>query len=259
MNLKTCFILLFLFSAIFDKLEAQDFKEVEKTFSIDPNGTLSIETYKGTIKIVTWDKPDIYIHAKMESDDSGWFLTSEEEQLENVKVVFNAHDNYVSVKSEYQKAESWHESETRAFVHYQIKMPKTVELKVDDYKSNTTIHDLKSKIDFETYKGTVTIKDVTGPIDLETYKGDIEITFDALKDNCNLETYKGSINLYVPSNAAFNLDLDLGKKGDFSSDFDIDGSSRSRKNRDEIKESINGGGPYIEFTTYKGEINIRKT
>lgn len=237
---------------------AQDYKEVEETFSIDPNGSVSVDTYKGSIVVETWDKNEVYIHAKMEPDLSGWDNTDPEEQLDNVEVGFRSSDDWVSVKSDYDKTDSWFGSNTLALVHYTIKMPKTAELVIDDYKSRTEVSNLSSKIRMETYKGRVDIRNLNGSIKLDTYKGDVEIEFVDMNNDCEFDTYKGNFKVYLPSDEKFSLDLDMGKKGDFYSDFDLDKKSRSGKwYRDEIRGDVNGGRPYIEFSTYKGDLEIR--
>ena len=135
-------------------------------------------------------------------------------------------------------------------------MPQTAELEIDDYKSETKIENLQADIKMETYKGRVDIIDLKGGIDLETYKGDATIDFMELKNDCKFDTYKGSIELNMASDSKFDLDVDLGKKGDFDCDFDY--SINGKRRSDNVKGSVNGGGPRIEFETYRGDLRIRK-
>lgn len=235
---------------------AQRFKEEEKTFQIAKDGYVSIDTYKGSIDVETWDKAEVYVHVKIEADTDGWSDSSPEEQLDNVKIRYNASENSVRIQSKYDKVSSFFGSETRALVHYKIKMPKTAELEIDDYKSETRIENLQADIKMETYKGRVDILGLTGGIDLETYKGDAVIDFTELKNDCKFDTYKGSVELNLDSNSKFDLDVDLGKRGDFDCDFDY--SINGRKHHDEVRGSVNGGGPRLEFETYKGDLRIRK-
>lgn len=235
---------------------AQKIKEEEKTFKMDKDGYVSIDTYKGSIDVETWDKAEVFVHVKIEPDTDGWSDTSPEEQLDNVKIKYDASDNAVRIRSKYDKADNFFGSSTRAYVHYKIKMPKTAQLDIDDYKSEIRIQDLQSSVDLETYKGRVDIFDLSGDIDLETYKGDVSVDFDALKKDSKFETFKGSIKLSLSSDSKFDLDLDLGKRGDFDCDFDY--STNGRRYDDDIRGSVNGGGPRIEFETYKGDLSIIK-
>lgn len=235
---------------------AQKSREEEKTFTLDKDGYVSIETYKGTINVETWDKAEVYIHVKIEADTDGWSSTDPEEQLENIKIKYDASKSSVRIESKYDKSHNFWGSENLALVHYKIKIPKTAKLEIDDYKSDTDIKNLQADIKMETYKGRVDISGLSGGVDLETYKGDARIDFTELKNSCRLETFKGSMELKLPSNSKFDLDIDTDRKGDFDCDFDY--SSNGRNREDIIRGSVNGGGPLIEFETSKGDLRIKK-
>lgn len=237
-------------------LFAQETKEYNETFSLSSTGTVSVDNYKGTITVEAWDKNEVSVYAKIEPDDDGWNSTSPEEQIERCEVRFRDSGNYVSIETNYEKNRGWG-SETRAFVHYTIKMPATAELKIDDYKSEIKIENLNSEIELETYKGRVNIDNFSGSIVVDTYKGEVEVDFVELKDYASFDTYKGDIKLVLPSSSKFDFDFDLGRKGDYRSDFEM---MMSRYNSDDgdLRGKVNGGGPTIKFSTYKGEVYLRK-
>lgn len=245
------FTILFAASVLF----AQETKKFEETFSVDRDGTLSIETYKGSINVEVWDKSEVYFKAIIEPDTDGW-STSPKEQLERCTVEFGKSGNSIFLKSDYKK-KLIDAINTLAFVHYTVKVPADFKIVVDDYKSESKLYGLNSQIDFETYKGEVKIYDFSGSIDLETYKGEIKIDFTDIKGNCSFDTYKGDIELSIPSDEKFSVDFDLGRKGDYSGDFDIELSRFDRKSR-EVYGNVNGGGDVIYFETYKGEIKLKR-
>ena len=238
---------------------AQEFKEVEKSFPLEPNGAVTIDTYKGQIIVETWDKAEVHIYAKMIPDEDSWSFisTNPAKQLKAVDVEIDVSPNSVSIKSEYRKNDSWFGSSTRAFVNYKIKMPKSARLKIKDYKSETKIGSVQSEIEMETYKGDVSIYGLNGSIDFETYKGRAKVEFSKLADDSRFETYKGEIRIALPKNSAFTVDANLSKRTDFSSDFNIEPESRSRKNHNyDFKKEINGGGPMLKLSSERGEINL---
>ena len=235
---------------------AQKTKDYEESYSFSSTGTVSVDTYKGSITVETWNKDEVYFHAVVEPDTDGWNPTSPEEQLERCEVRVNYSENYLSLESDYKESHGWGSS-NRAFVHYTIKMPATAELKIDDYKSDTKINNLISDLDLETYKGRVSINNFSGKLNLETYKGDVNVGYTELKENCSFDTYKGEVTLSLPSKAKFNFDFEMGKKGDYSSDFDMMLKKYDSDDGD-FKGQVNGGGATIKFSTYKGEISLRE-
>ena len=250
----TSFLLILIFAA---QINAQEVKEIEKTFSMNKTGIVEVDTYKGEINVETWDKAEVYVHVRIEADGFG---RNDKKRVENTEIIFRDSDSRVSMATEYPKNSFWGNSGSNPFVCYTIKMPKTAELEINDYKSDTKIVGLNSEVKLETYKGTVTIDDFIGAIDLETYKGDVEITFNQIKDDCSFETFKGRIELRIPSDSKFSLDADLGHKGDYDSDFDISSNSNRRRDHNDeyVRGDVNGGGPYIEFSTYKGDLRLMK-
>lgn len=253
----TAIIFLVLISGILFTSHAQDKKEIEKTFSLNKDGVVEIDTYKGSINITTWDKAEVKIHVLIEAD--GWGR-DENDKVEATEIIFRNSASKVSMKSEYNEHSSfWGNSGSNPLVHYTITMPKTAELDVNDYKSETDIVGLHSDIFFETYKGSVIIKDLVGSIDMETYKGDVEIEFTELLKDSKFESYKGRIDVSLSADAKFSVDADMDDKGDFDSDFDLNTNQRRRRHDDEyVRGDVNGGGPYLEFSTYKGDFRILK-
>lgn len=241
---------------------SQETREIRKTVEMNPEGRLSIDTYKGSITIGTWDKPEVSIVAVIEADGRG---KREEEKVHDTEIRIRSTSDGVEIKSDYDDLEHhgfsffglFHdESGSLPFVHYTISVPSTAQLKIKDYKSDTKITNLNSSIKLETYKGTVKVNAFEGSLDLETYKGDVAIDYSKYSDASRFETYKGKINLTIPRDAGFWLDAEIGHRADFDSDFEI---NIKRKSRDEeyLRADVGGGGPHLRISTEKGDIRIR--
>lgn len=246
-----------------DRGIAQESREVHRTVDLNKDGQVFIDTYKGSITITTWDKPQVDVHATIEADGWGKY---EEEKVEDTEIRFRTSPERVEIKTDYDEIDhhgfsffrifSGHDG-TMPFVHYNIMMPATAKLKIKDYKSDSKIQDITSSIKMETYKGTVVIENVEGPVDIETYKGDVTIDFSRYSDECRFETYKGKIDLTLPKDAGFKLDADLGRRADFDCDFDLNIKRKSRRD-DYYRATVNGGGPILSIDTDKGDIRIRQ-
>lgn len=235
-------------------------REIQKTFTLDKDGRVSIDTYKGSITIETWNKEAVSVKVKIEADEWDSYA---EEKVENTEIVFHASKNSLRIKTDYDKIKSRSSGlfskdvGSLPLVHYWIKMPATAELKVDDYKSDSRITNLNASINFETYKGTVIVQGLEGSFDLETYKGDIEVEFKKFSGNSSFETYKGNIEIMLLKNASFDVEATIGYKADFDSDFELEVKYKGRKHSDRIyRGTINGGGPELYIETEKGDIRL---
>jgi len=265
-NKKLFLIVLMLFTMLnVNSLICQQSREINKSFSLNNDGRLTIDTYKGSINIETWEKEKVQVEVKIEAD--GWDKY-DEEKVKDTEIIFDSSPNTLTIKTDYDKIKSRSSSFWSRFsknvgslplVHYQITMPRTAELRIEDYKSDSKISNLNAHIDFETYKGEVVIRNLTGSIDIETYKGDVRVEFLDMSDRSRFETYKGDITVELPETAKFDFNASIGKKADFDSDFGFEIKQKGNRKKDRrIEGRINGGGPELYIENEKGEIQIRK-
>lgn len=244
-SFKILWILMIATSLFLSQGNCAEKKEIHKSFQLDKNGEVAIDTYKGSINISTWDKSEIDIHVTIEMDQ--WELNAQR-KIDRTEVDFYTSSNSVRMKTDYNSLNGDLPS-----VHYLIKMPRTANLEVKDYKSTSKINDIEASIKFETYKGDVDIRNFNGSIDLNTYKGDVDVDFTKLAGDCEFETYKGSIDIKLPKKTGFNLEADIPKKGDLYSDFELTTKNIKKNN---YKCAVNSGGPIIKLDTYKGNFKL---
>lgn len=235
-------------------------KTVTKTHALSPGGVVSVEAFKGTIRISTWDRAEVSVKARVVPDEP---CDNDAEKVERTDVVVDASAGRVSIRSDYDRVKGrfewfggWFHGSCSSlpFVHYEISLPRTAEVRVKDYKSKIDVAGLAGDLELETYKGTVDVRDLSGALDLETYKGDVRVET-AMKKDVRMQTYKGDLVVVVPKGAGFRLDVDPGRKGHFASGIDLANASRWEDER--VRENVNGGGPLLRLETYKGELRVK--
>jgi hypothetical protein len=233
------------------------------------DGHLVIDTYKGSITVTTSDKPQVEISVKIESDDSD--SRDAARDVEDTEIEMHSSPQEVTLRTNYKKVErnnhfdfwDWlsdpsNISNSLPSVHYTIKMPRTAELRIKDYKSESHIEGMASYLTLNTYKGSVEILDFTGGIDLETYKGDVRASIGTLKNDSYFKTYKGKILVTISKRNGFELRTDFEKRVHFSTDFDVETHDRDRKHHTyDYTGKINGGGPILNFNSSRGDIRLR--
>jgi hypothetical protein len=258
-----CFLLSLLLSLSFVGV-AQDSREVRKSGEFSPNGRLSIDTYKGSIRVITWAKPEIEIVARIEAD--GWDRHSRE-KVEDTEIRIDLSSHSARIKTNYDRTRDHHsgflglfdgdDSGNFPLVHYTIKVPKSTNLDIKDYKSRTEVNDLESEVNIDTYKGEVEVGRLSGSLALNTYKGEVKVGFAKLGGRSRFETYKGSIDITLPRGKGFELDADIGRHASFDSDFPLGENRRQDRRRDMgIRSAVNGGGPIVRLKTDHGTIRL---
>ena len=239
-------------------------KEVNRTVNLNPTGRISIDTFKGSVDVAVWDSPQVEIKAKIESDGS---CIEDEERVRDTEVRIDSSPDSLRIKSDYDRVRKsfgmmdlfrWNCGNLPS-VHYRLKVPRTAQVRIKDHKSEIRVAGLRSDLQVTSYKGTMTLTDLNGSLDLETYKGEARVEFANLAGRSRLETYKGNIQASMPRNSRFDLETDLGRRGNLDSDFNFNvkiGGLRERGQK--YHGSVNGGGPLLYVKTYKGEFRLRQ-
>ncbi len=238
---------------------SQETRDIHKIVTLREGGSVYLDTYKGSVRIKTWDKSEVEISATIEADGHG---RHEEEKVRRTNVIIDESPDRVEIKSDYHDIEEHHNWLEEIFgdgwgamplVHYTITLPRTADLEVKDYKSDILIDGHGGELTLNTYKGDVRINNHEGGLRLETYRGDVRVALAHLTGRCRFETYKGRVEIALPSGAGFNFEGDIGRRAELSTDFDIE----HRHGRDHsYYEKINGGGPLLRVETEKGNIRI---
>lgn len=229
---------------------AADSKDIHRTFPLDSRGHVTIDTYKGSIQVSTWDRNEVDIAVQIE-EEGDVFAQS----IRRADVRFDASPSDVRITSSNQW--SFFLDGVAPLYNYMIRMPRTASLRIKDYKSESEVSGLTAELQVNTYKGSVVLRNHTGGLTVNTYKGDIRAEFAMVTAPVRIDTYKGDIDLRMPRDSSFDLSTDLGRRGG-DPDSDFARYVRTANSRDRIHRSqVNGGGPEVRLRSYKGEFRLR--
>ena len=246
--------------------QAADTKEVHRTVALGRDGRVAINSYKGSITVTTWDKPEVRVDALIEPDGDS---REDREKVQWTRVHIWENGGSVTIKSDYDEVKHHShgflgifdfDSGALPFVRYTIQMPATARLEIEDYKSETSVSNLRADLKLHTYKGNARVTNLDGGARVDTYKGDVRVEFARFSSASRFDTHKGEIAVRLPKDSRFELDADSGRRGDIQSDFTMTmhgGSRFSRAAR--ASGSVNGGGPELRMTTYKGTLRVRSS
>lgn len=231
---------------------ASDVKEIQKTVPLAANGRVSVDTYKGAIRVSTWDKAEVEIKARIEPGGSE---PSDRRAVEDTNVRIDAFGDSVRIKSDYPDRWFHLGNVTLPYVRYDIRMPRAARLSIKDYKSETEVSDLAGDLDIDTYKGEVRASHLAGGFDYRSHKGVARVGFAAF-GRTFIDTYRGDVELRMPKNSAFDLRTDLGRHASLDSDFPLVIRSTAARERS-FQGPVNGGGPGLRIKSYRGSFRLR--
>ena len=136
------------------------------------------------------------------------------------------------------------------------------------------VEHVDGEIDADALNGAIVLADVSGSVVAHSLNGAIKVTMDHVDPSkpMSFSTLNGQIDVALPANVRANVRMKT-DNGDIYSDFDvkIDSTSHASSDSDEeehhghhihvdrtLRGTINGGGPEYQFTSFNGQITIRK-
>lgn len=253
-------------------------KEFEQTVDLAAGGRFRLEGSKGDIEVIAWDQPRVEVKARIEAprDVSADYARR---AVEATTVDVRVSDGSVSIRSNYDdvpyRERSWGgQSRSVPFVHYQIRAPQQIDMRVEADRGDTHIEGFDGTIDLETDRGTLEaaqlsgdvrievdrgdrsrLSSIHGSLDLEADRTDVTIRDLRLDGDSRLDVDRGDIELEVPPTQAISLYADMSRRANFESDFDI--TLRRRSSR-VLEGTINGGGPELMIDADRSTIRLRR-
>lgn len=240
--------------AVSAAVSAADFKDVNKTVALHANGSVEIETHKGSIRVSTWDRPEVDIQARIEAEPG---TTVDRRRFDATEVRIDSSPDSVRMKTYYPDF-NWccsFEDGNNPEVRYTVRMPKTARLIIRDHRSNTEVAGLQGALDLTTQRGSAHIQGLGGALHLDTHRGDVQVEFSSFSANSSVTNYRGTVDLSMPKGSRFDLQTNSGRRGSIETDFSVMTRAFSRRS-ESVHGAVNGGGPTLKIETERGEVRV---
>ena len=264
-------------------------KVVEESFLLETNGSFSLANIVGNIEVNSWNKEEVKMIVT--KSISSWGTDDPEELLNKIEIEISSQPKNLKIHTRYPVL-SWVKN---ARVDYQLWIPeaasvqlesvsgtiqmgnhlnrvyaKTVSgnIKLNNIKGNTEVKTVSGKVNARQIKGDIKASSVSGNLifrdcegmfsDLHSTSGDIEAELVTLEKNASgmsLTTVSGDINLYLPDDASFDLNIKT-VSGEIDTKFKVLVES-VKKNQ--LVGEVGAGGFDIELRTVSGDISLLKS
>ena len=240
----------------------------DETVSLAGGGKVEVESHNGSIKVSTWDRDEVKVHAKKKAN--GKSTAAAEEMLREIEVRVETFGDTVRISAEMPK---WERGGSGS-VQFELTIPRGAHLAADTHNGSIEVRDLGGDTRLETHNGSVKAYGVSGDLKIDTSNGSItaenvrgvveahtrngsitaEMGAERLTKDVSFETTNGSINLTLNPSLAASIDART-SNGSVKSDF-AGGVQDKRKKTLEL--DLNGGGSRIEVRSRNGSIRIRE-
>ena len=159
----------------------------EKRFTVSGVADLRLTTFDGSIRVQSWDKPDIVVEIEKRG--------STRESVDALQVVSEQTGSTIELEVKRPREETFrgigfHRSASARLI---VSVPRRVNLRARSGDGSITVDGVSGTLDIRTGDGSVAARDVSGDLKLST--GDGSITVDGAEGKLDLNTGDGGVNV----------------------------------------------------------------
>lgn len=233
----------------------QQDERFDQTYNLNLDGQVKAANINGSIKITTWDSPQVRLVAVKTADDP--------ELLKYVKVKVESTDSMFSVKAEYPK-DDWeskdrHKNFGDLKVEFELTVPRTANLAgITTVNGDVLITGPAASTKASTVNGTVKATNLAGAAKLTTVNGTVEADFDALQSGSSirLTTVNGRVNVVLPSDADATIKASS-LSGSIKNDFGLPVKKGEFVGRD-LYGRLGTGDVSIKLSSVSGSLSVNR-
>lgn len=254
-------------AVVAEPVSAQTTRTVTRSFSLDRDGHVEMEAFSGSIEVTGGDQESVEVKARIDGND--------QKLVDATALRFNASDRQLSIEVDYDEVEDSQEflglfsigDVDRPDVDIDITMPRSASLTVDAFSSDIDVTGLRAGVTLDTFSSSIALRDVEGTVEvetfsggveadglrgsvqLETFSGDVRLRGGVLTGDSHFDTFSGDVELFLPSDADFEIVGEEDMFGDLESEFALQAEDGRR--------IAGNGGPRIEVETFSGDLRLR--
>ena len=273
-------------------LSAQD-RTFEDTVTVEPGGSLSLETKRGSVRLTSWDRPLVEIRARIEPRRGlGVDADYARRAVEGTTIEVEAGGRSVRIRSNYDgvpRHRLFGGSRDVPRVHYEIRAPRQLDLDLDIDRSDTMVQGFEGRLEFDLDRSDLDASDLSGTISIDLARAKLEAR--ALSGDLTLDLDRGQRVVVDGFTGSLRLDIDRTTvtlrdvridddsdveidRGDLDvelaptqaltieasltrrADFSSDLPVTMQRTEHDFHGTINGGGPVLRIEADRSEIRL---
>ena len=262
----------------------------EENFKLENRGFFSLTNVAGNIEINSWEKEEVRMVAT--KSISSWGTNDPNELLTKIKIEITSQPKNLKIYTRYPITLSWVKN---ARVDYQLWIPETARVKLESVSGKIQIENHLNQTYAKTVSGNIKLSNITGNLEVKTVSGKIsayqikgEIKANSVSGNLlfrdsegyfsslnttsgdieaelavidekasgmSFNSVSGDINLYLPDNTSFDLNIKT-VSGKINTKFKVLIESAKRN---QLIGEVGTGGLDIKLRTISGNIYLGKS
>jgi hypothetical protein len=242
-------------------LAAAPAKEFRRTVGLSANGRVELSSERGTATITTWDRHEVEVFARIEARPES---QDPAESVRRTEIRFDATSDSVRIRTDFGQR-NWNmtlfglNQDPAPLVHYDIKVPRSVDLAITDDRSRIDVGDLRGHLRLHTDRSSIQVSSLNGALSVEADRGNIRIGQLILSEAGTFRTDRTEVDLGIAANQGMTLDLDLERVSPSIDAGLVPGFVERDTRRVTFRGAIGPGGPTLRYTADRGSLRLRRT
>jgi bifunctional DNA-binding transcriptional regulator/antitoxin component of YhaV-PrlF toxin-antitoxin module len=234
-------------------LRQKETAEWRKTYELKPGGRLEISNVNGKIDVEPAAGESVEVVA--EKSVRAASVEAAKDALNRIEIQESVSPDHVRIETKVQRSTGSFFGGMHQEVHYKVKVPPALEVRVTTVNGGIELSGLKGRITAEATNGGVKAHDVSGAIDASTTNGGVEVELARVAESgAKLGCTNGGIKLTLPSDAKATISARITNGGINTSGVNIETTGETSRRR--LEGRMNGGGPRIDIEGTNGGIRI---
>jgi DUF4097 and DUF4098 domain-containing protein YvlB len=231
-----------------------EIERFEQTYSLNPNGRVSVSNVNGSITVEAWDRNEVKLVAVKTADTR--------ERLAEVQIKIDSRPDYLRVETDYgllRRPGQRNIDQGKLEVQYHLTVPRGAVLnQIETVNGSITVSNMTNITKVSAVNGQVRATNLRGTANLETVNGNVEADFSALLtgSQITLNTVNGRANLLIPSDANATIRADS-LNGNIVNDFGLPVRKGQYVGRD-LYGRVGNGDVKIKLSSVNGELLVRR-
>jgi len=229
----------------------------EQTYSLSPNGKVSVSNVNGSITVEAWDRNEVKLVAVKTADTR--------EHLADVDIKIDSKPDSLCVQADYGEWKRgnngvWkNRNNDKLVVEFHLTVPRTAILnEIETVNGGVTVSNMVSYTKVSAVNGDVKASNLRGTASLETVNGIVDADFSNLQtgSQISLSTVNGRANLLLPSDADATIRAES-VNGNIINDFGLPVRKGQYVGRD-LYGKVGNGDVKIKLESVNGELAVRR-
>lgn len=235
-------------------------------------GVLKASLMNGGMTIKAYDGKEVLVEARIRPEKPSRRETADKKKMGLQRLAITS--TGLTVEEEDNEMRIGAETMNRT-VDLTIQVPKKTSLKLSCLNDgDIKVDGVSGEIEVNNQNGAITITDVSGSVVAYAHNDDITVSFAKVEPDkaMSFVSWNGDVDVTFPPEVRAKAKMKT-NNGEVYSDFEVkleaaanrveeDGRKEGGKYKLKVEKAvyglINGGGPEMQFSTYNGDIYIRK-